>query len=330
MSRNAVVVGTGSYHPKKFLDHDYFRKLFTEKVDKFFDKTQIIGKYVCADDESSLDLAVNASKQAIENAGIKPEDIDLIILSTDTPAFLSPATSVGVQHLIGATNAGTFDINAACAGFVTAMSTAWQYIRNDKKYNHVLVIGTYAMTKYVEETDPFTSPLLGDGAGAIILKADESDSGRGIHATKLFARGEYYNMLGIFGGGSANPASPEMLERKEQYVRFLGKFPSDINEAVWPQMIKDVCEEANFNLSDIDWTVLTQVNHQTIVEVHKTLEIPYEKAITIMQKYGYTGSACIPMAIHEAVMDKKFKENDLIAMCASGGGANFASLVMKW
>ncbi len=329
MARNSIVIGTGSYHPEKYLGREYYVKKYTENINKFFDKTHINGKYVCAENESSLDLAVHASNNAIKSAGLTPDKIDLIILSTDTPAFLSPSTSVALQYKIKAVNAGTFDINCACAGFVTAMITAWNYIRNDEKINHVLVVGTYAMTKYIEDGDPFAEPLLGDGAGAIVLKAEESTD-RGILATKLKAEGEYYDYLGIFGGGSANPPSHKMIDEKQQYVRFAKRFPATINEDTWPVMIQSVVDEAGYKIDDVNWSVLTQVNYDTIAEVHNRLNIPIEKAITIMDKYGYTGSACVPMAIHEAVSDGRFKTGDIVVMCASGGGANFASLLMKW
>ncbi len=328
MSRNSIIIGTGAYHPEKYLSKDYYAKKYGEDIYKFFEKTQINGKYVCAENESSLELAVYASNNAIKSAGITPDKIDLIVLSTDTPAFLSPATSVALQHKIGAENAGTFDINCACAGFVTAMITAWNYIRNDKKINHALVVGTYAMTKYIEDGDPFAEPLLGDGAGAIVLKAENTD--RGILATKLKAEGKYYDYLGIYGGGTVNPPSQKMIDEKKHFVRFAKKFPASINEDKWPVMVQDVLDEAGLNTSQVDWTVFTQVNYSTIAEVHKRLEIDQDKAITVMQKYGYTGSACVPMAIHHGVTQGKFKTGDVVAMCASGGGANFASLVLKW
>ena len=328
MARNAIVVGTGSYHPEKYVGREEFATKFGPNMNDFFDKTGINGKYICAENESSLDLSVAAAKMAVTNAGISVEDINLIILSTDTPAYLSPATSVAVQGIIGAKNAGTFDINCACAGFGTAMNTAWNYIRNDKKMNYVLVIVAYAMSKYVNPSDAVTSPLLGDGAGAIILKAEETD--RGIFATKLKALGEYHDYLGIFGGGTVHPPTFGMISKKLQYVQFAKRYPATINQENWPNMIKDVCDEAGYKVSDINWTVFTQVNYSSIVAVHNELGIPAGRAIKIMDKYGYTGSACIPMAIHEAVTTGKFKKNDIIAMCASGGGANFASLIMKW
>jgi 3-oxoacyl-[acyl-carrier-protein] synthase-3 len=329
MPRNAIVIGSGTYVPKTFRDKEYFINKFGENVSKFFELTHIGGKYVCAENESSLDLAVEASKKAIESAGIKPEEIDLILLSTDTPAFLSPCTSVAVQYLIGAKNAGTFDINCACAGYVTAMITAYNYIKTDAKINTVLVIGAYAMSKYVKDGDPAIEPMLGDGAGALILRATESDT-RGIKATKLVAQGQYYDYLGIYGGGSAFPPSHEMIDSGEQYVQSKKKFPATVNIDMWPGMIKDVLKEAGEKIEDVNWTVLTQVNYYAIAEVHKILGIPEEKAVTIMEKYGYTGSGCIPMAVDDAIKAGKFKENDLLVLVASGGGANFAALTMRW
>lgn len=186
----ARIIGTGSYVPEKILTNDDLSGMLGEDINEFV--SQVIGireRHVCAEDESTADLAEAASLKALAAAGITPEQLDLIILATDTPEQLSPATSVVVQHRIGAKNAGTFDINCACSGFVTALDTASKFIIADSEYKHVLVIGAYAMSKYLDWNDKKTATIFADGAGAVVLQA--SEEGPGFLASKLLADGAF-------------------------------------------------------------------------------------------------------------------------------------------
>ena len=173
--RNAVICATGAYLPKQVLPNSYFNDLLGEDVDTWLkNNLQIHERRWCAPEESTVDLCEHAARQAIERAGITPRDIDLIIVATDTPEYLSPATSAIVQYRLQAGHAGTFDLNTACAGFLTGLDVGAKYISTDKRYNYVLVIGAYAMSKYLDKTDKKTVTLFADGAGAIILKAEEN------------------------------------------------------------------------------------------------------------------------------------------------------------
>ncbi len=199
-------------------------------------------RHVLADDESAADIAAKAAENAFENAGISAEEIDLIIVATDTPEYLSPGTSVVIQHRIGAKNAGTFDTNAACAGFVTAFDTACKYIIADKNYKNILVIGVYAMTKFLDWTEKKTATIFADGAGAVVLQSVENNES-GVLASKLEAMGEYNDFLGIFAGGSKTPITPEVLENGYyNKVRFAKRTPPEINFENWQRIVKELLE----------------------------------------------------------------------------------------
>ena len=331
--RNAVIIGTGVYVPEKILTNDDLSCILGENINDFVEtKVGIIERHIAADNESSADLATLAARDALDNAGISADEIDLIILATDTPEYLSPATSVVVQHRIGAKNAGTFDVNAACSGFVTALDTAFKFIIADKSYKNVLVIGCYAMTKYLDWQDKKTATLFADGAGAVVLQAfDDEKNERGFLASKLFADGSYAEFMGIFAGGTKKPITTEILEENIwNKLRFAQKYPPEVNILGWQKIVHEVLGKANLKLDDVDLFLWTQVNISTIKIVMEEMQIPFEKTHTIMQKWGYTGSACIPMVLHDAISAGKLKRGDVVVFCASGGGLNMACLVMEY
>ena len=326
----ARIVGTGSYVPEKVLTNDDLSHMLSEDINEFV--SQVIGiseRHICAADESTADLGVAASLQALASAGITPEQLDLIILATDTPEHLSPATSVVVQHRIGAKTAGTFDINCACSGFVTALDTASKFIIADPEYKNILVIGAYAMSKYLDWKDKKTATIFADGAGAVVLQA--SEEGPGFLASKLLADGTFSNYMGIYAGGTRMPVTEEVLrEGRWTKVRFAQRYPPEVNIEGWPRIIRAVLEKSSLTLDDIGLFLFTQVNLSTIKEVMRILDLPMERTHTIMQKWGYTGSACIPMVLDDAVCEGKVKRGDNLIMCASGGGLNMACVAFRW
>jgi 3-oxoacyl-[acyl-carrier-protein] synthase-3 len=326
----ARIIGTGSYVPEKVLTNDDLSRMLGEDIDEFV--SQVIGiseRHVCADNESTADLATAAGRKALQAAEMSPEDLDLIVLATDTPEHLSPATSVVVQHRIGAKNAGTFDVSCACAGFVTALDAASKYIIADPAYRNVLVIGAYAMSKYIDWKDKKTATIFADGAGAVVLQA--SDEGPGFLASKLIANGSFSDYMGIYAGGTRMPITEEVLrEGRWTKVRFARKYPPEVNIEAWPRIIHEVLKKSSLTVDDVALFLFTQVNLSTIKEVMKILEAPIERTHTIMQKWGYTGSACIPMVLDDAVREGKLKRGDNVIMCASGGGLNMACVAFRW
>jgi 3-oxoacyl-[acyl-carrier-protein] synthase-3 len=232
-----------------------------------------------------------------------------------------------VQQRLGAAKAGTFDINSACAGFVTALDTAYKYVIADEAYKNVLVVGCYAMSKFVDWKDKKTSTIFADGAGAVVLKAVEN--GKHFLASKLVADGSYHDFMGIFAGGTKYPTVGG-IENDLSRLRFAKKYPPEVNINGWPKIVNDVLAKAGLGLDDVDMFLWTQVNLSTIKIVMQEMQIPEHKTHTIMQKWGYTGSACIPMVLHDALAEGKIKRGDTVVMCASGGGLNMACLAMKY
>src|ERR1051325_2774163 len=254
---NANIIGTGVYVPEKIVTNDDLSRILGEDINELF--TNVLGiheRHVCAENESTADLATNAGRQALENAGIDAADLDLIILATDTPEQLSPATSVIVQHRLGAVNAGTFDVNSACAGFVTALDTASKFIIADPAYRNILVVGAYAMSKYLDWHDKKTATIFADGAGALVLQA--RDDRPGFLAGKLHADGSFHDYMGIYAGGTHLPIDDQVLdEGMWTKVRFAKKYPAEVNNEGWPVIIEQVLAKSRLKLSDVKLFLFT-------------------------------------------------------------------------
>ncbi len=327
--REAIITGTGSYVPERIVTNAELSQILGEDIDAFVSNTLgIRERRYCASDESTADLAAAAAEKALLSAGVAAADVDLIIVATDTPEYISPATAPVVQARIGAWNAGAFDINSACAGFVTALDTAWKYILADERYDRVLVIGAYAMSKFLDQHDKKTSTIFADGAGAVVL---ESSNKPGILASELFADGRLAPGMGVFAGGTAEPITEDVLrEGRRNKLRFVTKYPREVNEAGWPRIANSVLGRIGRTKSDVDHWLWTQVNLSTIRDVMATLGEPVEKAHTIMGKWGYTGAACLPMALDDAITAGKLKDGDLILMTGSGAGLAMGSMAIEW
>lgn len=328
--RDAKITGTGVYVPERVVTNAELSANLGQDIDEFV--STVVGikeRRIAAENESAADLATAAAEAALKDANLAASDLDLILLATDTPEYISPATSVVVQQRIGAVNAGTFDINCACAGFVTTLDAAFKYIKADESYDNVLVIGCYAMSKFVDWSDKKTSTLFADGAGAVVLKAVEGE--RHFIASKLVADGGYHDYMGIFAGGTREPITADVLAKNDtNRLRFAKKYPPEVNVTGWPKIVNDVLAKAGLSLEDVDMFLWTQVNLSTIKIVMQEMQVPEEKTHTIMQKWGYTGSACIPMVLHDALEAGKIERGDTIVMCASGGGLNMACVAMKY
>jgi len=326
----AKITGTGSFVPEKVLTNADLSRMLGEDINDFV--LQVVGireRHICAENESTADLATEAAKRALDTASVLPEDLDLIILATDTPEYMSPATSVVVQHRLGARNAGTFDLNCACAGFVTALDTASKFIIADDSYKKILVIGAYAMSKYLDWREKKTATIFADGAGAVVLEA--SQEGPGLLASKLVADGSFHKHMGIYAGGTQMPITEDVLrEGRWTKVRFAQKYPPEVNIEGWRAIVHDVLKKSDLKLSDVDLFLFTQVNLSTIKEVMRIMEVPMDRTHTIMEKWGYTGSACIPMVLDDAVREGKLKRGQVVVMCASGGGLNMACGAFRW
>ncbi len=323
--RNARITATGCAVPTKSLPNAYFDQLLGQNVSEWLVKnTGIEHRFHMEDGQVTSDLATKAAKQALERANKSPDDIDLIILATDTPDQPSPATAVVVAHKLGAKKAVAFDVNCACAGFVTALETATKFIQADARMRTVLVLGAYGMSRFLDWKDKTTCTLFADGAGAVVLEAGEGDGWLG---SQLYTDGSYWDALGIYRGGTAHPSRPG---DEPPVVKFVRKFPASYNIEHWPRLLRSVSDQTRIPLGDVKLFVFTQLNLRVIEGVMAALEQPMSKAHWIMNKWGYTGSGCIPMTLHDAVDAGKLAPGDVVAFCASGGGVSMAASFFRW
>lgn len=327
--RYAQILSTGRYIPERRITNAELDARWDKPVSQWLqDNVGIAARHVMADDQTTSDLVVAAARQALARAGRTPEEVDLVIVATDTPDYLSPATASVVQAKLGALGAGTFDLNAACAGWVTALELAARTIATDPDVRHVLVCGGYAMTRFLDWDDKKTATLFADGAGAVLLGAGHEP---GFLAGKLRADGRYHGALGIYGGGASRPATPERVAAEgKPHVEFVQKFPATFNSEQWPPLIHAVLDRAGVPLSAVDLLVFTQLNARTIEQVMGILALPMARTHMVMEQWGYLGSACIPVAFDDALQHGKAPPpGGHVLFCATGGGLAMAASVWR-
>lgn len=328
MTRYAEIAATGCYVPELEVSNDTLKERFPEmgeRIDKLERSSGIRTRWYAPRDWATSDLAVRAARQALERARLRPEDVQLIVLGTDTPDYITPATSTVVQHKLGATNAGTFDVGCACASFPTAVAAAAGMMTTTPALRNVLVIGAYRMSRLADEND-FMTFFYGDGAGAAVLRPSDEP---GIMGATFRADGQYASCWGIFSGGTAEPASEASVREGRTQVRMLDKLPNEVNDVGWPTMVRTLSSEQGFELDEIDLLTFTQVRRQTIERVMDDLGVPRERTHMIMDKWGYTGSACIPMALHDAVESGRVSPGQLHVLVGSGVGYNQAAVALR-
>jgi len=317
------------YTPDKVVTNAFFNDLLGEDVGTWLeDNLTIRERRWCTANESTADLVERAAALILNKAGVKPADIDLIIVSTDTPEFVSPSTASVVQDRLGATGAGTFDVNTACAGFVTALDMGAKYIRSDERYTNVLVIGAYAMSKFLNMKDKKTVTLFADGAAGVLLQAH--DGAEGWLAANLHTEGQFNSWMGIYGGCAHNPSTTESVAAGDHLLKFVKKFPKEINPTTWTNMVKETTRQAGYEVADIKRIFFTQININSIRETMGNLGLNMDKTHCVMDRYGYTGSACIPMCMAEADAENQMKSGDLVLFMGSGGGLAFACAAFTW
>ena len=327
--RKATIVGTGMYVPEKVVKNEYFDSLYKKDISSFLSSQRNIQeRRWMAPEQRTSDLILPAAEEALSNAKISAKDLDLIIVATDTPDYLSPSTASVIQHKLGAAKAGTFDLNSACAGFVTGCEIASKFISADSNYKNILVVGAYAMTKYLNMDDYKTSSLFADGASAVVVSASENENG--ILASTMHTEGQYHDHMGIYAGGTAKSVSHQVIENKEHLLSFPKRVPPETNGIHWPRLTNLLMERIQKKPEDIKHFFMTQFNVQGIYETLDKLNVPRERAQYIMTKYGYTGSASIGMCIAEAVKEKKLKKGDLCLMLGSGGGMSMTAVAFTW
>ena len=326
---NVRIVSTGSYLPEIEVTNDDLRRRFDAAAPQFVDKmeasTGITTRWYAPADWAASDLALVAAKQALERAGRSAAEVDLLILGTDSPDYITPATSVVLQSKLGAKNAGTFDVACACASFPTALATAAGLMTTNPSLRVVLVVAVYQMHKLAAENDPMVF-FYGDGAGAAVLERGEEE---GFISAAFAADGSYHKNWLIHAGGTVEPASVDAVNAGRTAVRMIERYPPEINNDGWPRLVRNVAANGGFEVKDIDFVIFTQVRKPTVELVMKDLGLPMEKTHTVMEKWGYTGSACIPMALDDAFAEGKIHAGDLVVMVGSGVGYNQAATAFR-
>ena len=328
MTRYASIVATGRFLPEFEISNDQLRKRFAhlpEFVDKMEASSGIRSRWHAPEDWATSDVALPAARQALERANRTPEDVDLIILGTDSPDYITPATSVVLQHKLGAKNAGTFDVGCACASFPTGLASAAGLIVTNQAVKTVLVVGVYLMHKLADADDPMLF-FYGDGAGAAVL---EPAATPGFLNAAFIADGSYHKHWGIYSGGTYEPATEASAKAGRTRVKMTERYPPEINHEGWPRLVRKLAKEGGFAVSEIDFIIFTQVRKPSIELVMADLGLPMERTHTVMEEWGYTGSACIPMALDDTLAKGKIKKGALTVFVGSGVGYNQAATAFR-
>ena len=326
-NQRASITGIGSYLPSKVLTNYDLEKMVDTSNDWIIQRTGIKERRIVENGVTTSDLATQASLRAMEDAGVSPKDLDMIITSTITPDHIFPSTSCYIQQKIGATRACAFDILAACAGFIYAMSIGQSFI-NSGAMKTVLVVGAECLSKITDYTDRATCVLFGDGAGAVIIQRNPVK--HEILSSSLAADGSEADVLIMPGGGARNPASLESIQQRLHYIQFRGKevFKLAINNIT--NLILETAKENGLTLDDIDLIIPHQSNLRIIEATMEKLGLPMEKAFVNIDKYGNTSSASVPIAIDEARKDGRLRKGDIVMLVAFGGGLTWGSSLIRW
>ncbi len=324
------IIGTGTYLPEKVLTNaDLATQLGIETTDAWIrERTGIGARRVAAPAEATSDMSTKAARQALELAGIAAKDLDMIIVGTITPDMPFPSAAAFVQAKLGATKAACFDVSAACAGSLYALSIADQFIRTGSM-KYVLVIGAELLTRIVDWKDRATCVLFGDAAGAMVLGPEPRED-RGILSTHLHTDGTQTGILCIPGGGSAKPFSQEVLDKREQFVTMQGREVYKIAVRALEAVSREALNRNGYRTQDVVHVIAHQANLRILEAVMKRLEIPLSKCHLNIEWVGNTSSASVPLTLDQANRQGALKDGDLVLMMAIGAGMSWGSALVRW
>ncbi|MER9730330.1 beta-ketoacyl-ACP synthase III [Mesorhizobium sp. M0217] len=320
----SVVRGTGAALPRRIMKNADFEGMVETSDEWIAQRTGIRQRHISADDETTASLGEAAARAALDNAGLTPADIDLIVLATSTPNNTFPATAVEIQNRLGMHHGFAFDLQAVCSGFVYAVTTADLYIRGGLA-KRVLVIGAETFSRILDWSDRSTCVLFGDGAGALVLEADEGTGGiadRGVLAMSLRSDGAHKDKLFVDGGPSTTGTVGHLrMEGREVFKHAVGMI-TDVIEATFSQ--------AGITADDLDWFVPHQANKRIIDASAKKLGIAEQKVVVTVDLHGNTSAASVPLALSVAVSDGRITKGDLVLLEAMGGGFTWGAVLVRW
>jgi 3-oxoacyl-[acyl-carrier-protein] synthase III len=320
------ILGVGKYLPEKVLTNADLEKMVETSDEWITTRTGIKERHIAAKDEATSDLAVNAAKQALKAAGLKAAELDLIIVGTVTPDMPFPSTATIVQAKLGAKNAFCFDISAACAGFIYAMTIAQQFIARGT-CNNALVIGAETLSRITDWEDRNTCVLFGDGAGAAVLGESK---GQGILSAYLGSDGTKTDLLKMPGGGSRNPATAQTVKDRLHYIKMEGSELFKIAVTSMADAALMALKKAGLKCADVNWIIPHQANLRIINAVAKRLGFINAQVYLNIEKYGNMSSACVAIALCEVAEAGMIKKGDIVLLDAFGGGLVWGALIIKW
>ncbi len=325
--RTVSIIGTGSYVPERIVTNADLAKIVDTSDEWIVSRTGIRERRIAADDEFTSDMATKAARKAIEQAGILPEEIDLILVATATPDMFFPATACFVQKSLGAKRAACFDLSAACSGFLYALEIAQQFITSHT-YNTVLVIGAEKLSSIVDWTDRNTCVLFGDGAGAAILR--NRAGAHGVISTYMGSDGEYTDILSMPGGGCRFPINKENADLRLNTIKMSGKevYKQAINAML--TAAHTALAQAGLKIEDLTCIIPHQANMRIIEAIADRMNLSLDHFLINLDKYGNTSAAAVAIALDEANRTGRMKIGDYVLLIVFGGGLTWASSVIQW
>lgn len=327
--RSTVILGTGSYAPERVVTNDDLSHMVETSDEWIRTRTGIRERRIAAPTESTSDMAVQAARRALADAGVAAAEIDLLIVATLTPEMPMPATACFVQPKLGVpTSAACFDLAAACSGFVYALDTACAMVGSGR-YRKALVIGVEKLSAVLDWQDRTTCVLFGDGAGAVVVGASD-EPGRGLLGTRLGTHGDGADLLYISHGGSLFPSTPESIAARNHCIRMKGKEVFKLAVRAMDEAARDILEQHQVRADQISLVIPHQANLRIIEAISDYLELPMERFFVNVDRYGNTSAASIPLALDEARRSGRIKPGDLTLLVAFGAGLTYGSALIRW
>jgi 3-oxoacyl-[acyl-carrier-protein] synthase-3 len=325
--RRSIILGTGSELPAKVVTNRELEQMVDTSDEWITVRTGIRERRVLEEGKGNADMAFKAATRALEDAGVEAKDLDAIVMGTVSPDYPFPSSACVLEDMLGARNAFSFDVSAACSGFLNALSVADLYVRAGKA-NKVLVVGSDTLSRLLNWQDRTTCILFGDGAGAVVLGA--SENGSGILSTKLRTDGSYVKTLYVPAGGSLKPATLHTVQNNEHTIAMNGKEVFKIAVRSMEEISRQALEEAGVGIEQVSLVIPHQANKRIIVALAERLGVPMEKVMVNLDKYGNTSAASIPVALDEAKRQGRIKPGDIVLFNAFGAGFAWGAAVVKF